>query len=56
MTYTLGKIIKNEQEEEEFKDIKIDGAWVRTLEEDANYVEEATTEKDNKKGGKGKKK
>lgn len=41
MPYVLGKIVKNEQDEEEFKNVKIDGACVRTLEEDANYTEEA---------------
>lgn len=54
MSYVLGKIVKNEQDEDEFKDVKIDGACVRTLEEDANYVEEAQT--DPKKGAKGAKK
>ena len=54
MTYVLGKIIRNEQEEEEFKEVKIDGACVRTLEEDANYDPEA--EVTDPKKGKGKKK
>lgn len=54
MVYILGKVIKNEQEEEEFQEIKIDGAWVRTLEEDANFDPEA--EAADTKKGKGKKK
>lgn len=54
MSYVLGKIVKNEQDEDEFKDVKIDGACVRTLEEDVNYVEEAQS--DPKKGAKGAKK
>jgi len=54
MVYSLGKVVKNEQDEEEFRRVKVDGAWVRTLEEDANYDPEEEAA-DNKKG-KGKKK
>lgn len=57
MSYVLGKIEKTENDDEEFKKINIDGAWVRTLEEDAAYEEElANQAADPKKGGKGGKK
>lgn len=44
MSYVLGKVTKNENGDEEFVKIKIDGACVRTLEEDANYDPEAEAE------------
>lgn len=49
MSYVLGKVVKNEEDEEEFQALKIDGGWVRTLEEDDNYDPEAEAA-DTKKG------
>lgn len=56
MSYIFGKVVKNETDEDEFKSIVINGACIRSLEEDATYDEEAAQAVDPKKAAKGKKK
>lgn len=52
MPYTLGKLVKKENDEEEFVLVKIDRAWIRTLEEDAAFAEEQALANEPKKGKK----